>query len=547
MPYYQSNTNPSDKIYVGNPGLNPDLIAGRTNIGESVSNAIPVDNLNTPAPTPPKYTPPVDTTNYNAMVAGNVPPPPAPTPVATPETDKAKGLLASIEKALGLTSGKTAYVQQQDDLAGVTALNTRQKELAGQLTALNNEAQAKSLKSEDRLAPTFAIRGEQAQIERGRAVKSLSISSEYALNAGQLETAKANAQRAVDLKYKDEEDKIEKNTKLLALYAPFMSAEQTAKATEATRLNEEKKTELADKKKQQTDVINAAQEAAKNGDPIASGIAAEALRLDPNSSTFTKDLADLQTKIKATTDPSKILDLQYKQLQIAKLKQDLATSGVGGQDADTLIAYANQYASTGAIPTGLPKGTLGTIANLAKELPKTNGEIVDNNTNIRSGKLTSTQIDAYSALKDLSNKLDDAKVLFDDLHTGIIAGTIGSALPSQKKQAYDTLRGEITDLLARARTGAAISATEEALYKSKVPSTFNNTFFLGTSGDTKLSGLKSSIEGKLDAGLKANGVSMYGFSKIKLSDGKEYKVGEVINVNGHQGRVNPDGTITAIN
>ncbi len=63
-----------------------------------------------------------------------------------------------------------------------------------------------------------------------------------------------------------------------------------------------------------------------------------------------------------------------------------------------------------------------------------------------------------------------------------------------------------------------------------------------------LKGLKSSIEGKLDTQLKAEGVSMYGFTKVKpVGATQEYTVGEVIDLNGHQGRVNPDGSITQLN
>lgn len=575
-----TDTNPNTGYAYGVPtatfaggGASGTDVAGKLNIPAT----IPVDNLGKATPTPPAYTPPIDTTNHSATISGAVAYTtpngtkvdangdvitPSPTSTPTPNTDAATSLVEKIKGLFGMDTGKTAYAQQQEDLTGVTELQTKQNQLTAQANALAAESKALQneamtggsienklqLNAEGRgittggLAPLLAGELRKNQIKQADlASRALTVQSAYALNAGDLATAKETAKRAVDLKYADIESQIENSTKLLALYTPFMNAEQTAKANAITLANEEKKTALADKKKQQTDVVNAAQTA---GD---SATAAEALKLDPNSSTFTQDLAKVQSKVTKTLTPDQVLDQQYKKLQIQKLQQDLISNGVSGQDADTLIAYANQYASTGAIPTGLPKGTLGAVANLAKELPKANGEIVDNNTNIRSGKLTSTQTDAYSALKDLSNKLDEAKILFDDLHTGILAGTIGSIFPSQKKQAYDTLRGEIVDLLARARTGAAISATEEALYKSKVPSTFNNTFFIGTSGDTKLTGLKSSIEDKLDAGLRANGVSMYGFSTVKLSDGKEHTVGEILNVNGHQGRVNPDGSITQIN
>ena len=234
-----------------------------------------------------------------------------------------------------------------------------------------------------------------------------------------------------------------------------------------------------------------------------------------------------------------------------KTTGDFTSLGYGGGgsggagDIENLIAYAQQYASTGTIPTGLPKGTFGSIAAIAGELPKVNGEIVDNNTNVKSSKLTPTLVDGYSAMKDLTSKIGEANILFNKLHTGFWGGTFGNTFTTKDRDTYNVLKCEIVDLLARDRTGAAISATEEALYKSKIPGTYNETFFIGQSGDTKLKGLQKSIEDKLDAGLRANGVSMYGFSKVELG-GTKYNVGEIIESNGMKGRVNPNGSITII-
>lgn len=263
----------------------------------STNGAIPVDSLNTSSPTPPAYTPPTDTTNYTAITTGSVPPPVPEKPVTTsPATDASVGLVNRIKALVGMDTGKTAYEQQQLNTSGATALESRQKELSGQITALNNENLAIPLKTEKDFAGTGATVGgvkpiTDAQL-KDNAIKALSLKSEYDLNAGQLDSAKATAQRAVDLKYKDIETEIDSNTKLLSLYAPFMTQEQKAKADALTSANEEKKIAIADKKKQQTDVINAAQ---ANGDSSA---ASSALQLDPNSSTFTQDLAKIQAGIK---------------------------------------------------------------------------------------------------------------------------------------------------------------------------------------------------------------------------------------------------------
>lgn len=266
------------------------------------------------------------------------------------------------------------------------------------------------------------------------------------------------------------------------------------------------------------DINKIAQEAAKNGAPL-SIINAIGSAKSPIEATLAAG--------KYASDP---LDREYKLAQINKINQDIKDSGTNA-DPSSVLAYAQQYASTGTIPTGLPKGTFGLVSQVAKELPKNPGTLVDNNTGIKSSKISATEETGISSLYDLSKKIDDAKELYSK--NGVV-----------NRVEYNTLRSEIVDLLARARTGAAISASEEALYKGKIP---NITWSIKPFGDIKLDGLKSSIEGKLDTTLQANGVSIYGYTKVNTPLGDK-TVGDTITLpNGASGRINPDGTITSLN
>jgi len=511
---------------------------------------IPLDSLSTPTPKMPDIS---SVTNPNANYFGTIN---NSLSATTPVTDTSTELVKKISGLMGETTNKEAYTQEQKQLFGQTELEAKQKQLQAEATALQNESKAlqnETLaggsienKLQQRFAGTGATRGETSvdktmalrenQIKQADlASRSLLLESQYAINKGELDIATQKVNDAVNARYSPIEKEIDNNTKLLQLYAPFMTIEQNKIANEKQQANEQKKTELADKKKQQTDVINFAQ---TNGD---SNTASKALQLDPNSSTFTQDLAKLQGQVKVDQT-----DKVYKQLQIQKLQQDIENNGVNSNDASTLIAYAQQYASTGQIPTGLPKGTFGTVSALAKELPKTTGEIVDNNTGIKPNKLSSSQLEGLAALRDLTIKLDQAKTQFSSLNTGLIGGTFGNVFPSKERQDYNIVKNEIVDLLSRARSGAALTESEIKTYTDKLPGTFNKTFCAGTSGQNLLDGLKKSISDKLDTTLKANGASMYGFSEVNLG-GQNYKVGDIININGLQGRVNPDGTITTIN
>ena len=186
------------------------------------------------------------------------------------------------------------------------------------------------------------------------------------------------------------------------------------------------------------------------------------------------------------------------------------SGGIGSIDQAGLLAYAQQYASTGKIPTGLPKGTFGIVSQLAAALPKQQGSVIDNITGVKPD-ITDARIDGYSALYDLITKLDTAKSQFKGIQPGLVGGLFGKAFGSDKQYQYLQTKKEITDLLARARTGATLNPSEEAFYASYLPSRFNDALFLGTGGDTKIDQLKTLIEGTLQSKLNAQGLRIEGF------------------------------------
>lgn len=494
-------------------------------------------------PTAPNTTP-----QYNAAVAGaiggaSLPGAPAPTtPTPTPEKTPAEAdtsLMSFLKKYLpsGVTQkAPTSLLETRntlntsEDIAGKTK---EVNDLTAQLKTITDSTITGSLALEGKDVSTTQgiVDRKQAQLARENAIKALPIAA--ALNAaqGRLDTAKGNITEMLGLIAKDNELNYQFEKDQIDYAMQFANADQKDAL--------QKKKDALDAKKLEDDrfatLRNGYVDAAiKSGDYATAGKLAAATTKD--------EIASLSAGIKYKPNA-------LEQAQIDNLRSQIAernnTTG-SNFDPASVIAYAQQYASTGQIPTGLPKGTFGVVSEVAKELPKVKGEIVDNNTNIKSAKLTAAQADGYAALRDLSNKLTEAKTLFSKLNTGFLGGTFGNTIQSSDRQAYNVLRGEITDLLARARSGAALTVTEEQRYLDKIPGTYNQTFFIGASGENKLDGLKASIDGKLDTGLRANGVSMYGFSKVKLG-GKDYTVGDIIDVNGVQGRVNPDGSITKIN
>lgn len=243
------------------------------------------------------------------------------------------------------------------------------------------------------------------------------------------------------------------------------------------------------------------------------------------------------------------LDTAYKKAQIAKINNDIQTSGAASALGDQALAYAQQYAATGQIPTGLPKGTFGVVSQVAKELPKQKGEIVSAATGVHPAQDT-TYADALSSLASAIQLTQRLKELDDKRIGGVISGlanTVGisGAIGLNGEQNYDDLRTQITDLLARARSGAAINDTELRTYEAMLPGTYSEPFGLGTDSQQRINNFQNALTNDLTQKASAKGWSIYGFSKVKIN-GQDYTVGDIIDNGNQKGRVNPDGTITII-
>lgn len=282
------------------------------------------------------------------------------------------------------------------------------------------------------------------------------------------------------------------------------------------------------------------------GDPHGQTLAEQAMGLAPGSLGSSKFIA--------SADANFNLDKKYKQLQIANIQSEINarnTSSAGTIDPASALAYINQYASTGSL-ANIPKEYVGIVAQGAKESKKTLGTVVDNNTGVTSTKLSPAQHDAIAASTDLISKLNHMKSLVDSgqVNTGLFQGLIGSKImPSKAEQDFNATKNEVVDLLARARSGAVINESEMAAYQAKLPSFYSRPLGLfGPDPSTQIENLKNSLSGKLDATLKTNGVSMYGYSKVPVSVGGKtqyYTVGSSVDFgSGVSGTILPDGSVS---
>lgn len=276
------------------------------------------------------------------------------------------------------------------------------------------------------------------------------------------------------------------------------------------------------------------QMAQASGDPTAISRIGKTLGMNNGGLKQLADIAaqDRARKIEKENLQTQLLQSQLKtdELQRQKIIREINERNY---DPSEVLAYAQQYASTGQIPTGLPKGSFGLVSQIAKELPKQPGALLDTQTGIKSSKISAGQEDGITALFDLTKKLNQLTTLYP---------STSKLFPTKTNQQYMDLKNEVVDLLARARTGAVISASEEAMYQKKIP----NPYYVNFYPETKLEDLRSSLSGKLDTWLGTTGTAIYGYSKVKVN-GRDYVVGDVVqNEQGQVGRINADGSVTII-
>jgi hypothetical protein len=211
--------------------------------------------------------------------------------------------------------------------------------------------------------------------------------------------------------------------------------------------------------------------------------------------------------VNGTTVPTYI-----KNIQSIYAKNNPSASG--GSVNPQVQSYAQQYASTGTIPTGMPKSLFNQVAATAKALPKPDGTVVDINTGVKPSKLSSTQEDGITAAYDLvQNIVPQLEEAYKNTYTGVVPGVLNSVgIKSSNIQHYNDLRTTFLNKLLLAYSGKVVSDKELARYQSLLPTSYSNSLFVfGNQGKTQLDDLKNTHIKSLDESLNTNGVSIVGY------------------------------------
>lgn len=521
-----TTTNPNANFFNKGQGGNPSVINAT-----APSTPLDASKLATQTTVNLKPTTQVPVPDIASLMSSEVPQMVAPT---APQPKQ--GLGDKLAGLIGLSKGKEQDLQSQ--------VSMQTQPYAQQLNELNTQIkmqQAKAISNQEsamQKGETTGFASREAQsIARTDAIETLKLSALAEGMRGNIALAEQQATQAINAKYANIDREIEDaKTNIYNNYDSLSPAEKKKADATLLRIDAQDafvKTRKEDEKITQGFLQEAIAQSAQNGTPIPSLVLQRANAAEDPTSAL-QILAPYM--VDAEAKKSALLDRQYKQAQINKMNQDIAESKLkgeevaGGIDPATLVAYAQQYASTGTIPTGLPKGSFGVVSQFAKEAPKPVGTLVDRNTGVKSSSVSPTQEAGIIALKDAIDKTEEIKTLYNQ--SGMFNRT-----------RYNTLKGEIVDALSRARSGAALTESEIAQYESKIPS---KDFSINKFGNVKLDGLTSSLKGKLDTTLTTTGTSIYGYSKVKAGDA-EYKVGDIItNSEGQKARINADGSVTLI-
>ena len=404
------------------------------------------------------------------------------------------------------------------------AVNTYQ----AQLNTIVNKSQADQLAvtGQGRGIPEVIIGGQQAKIAKEAAIQALPIQALLSAAQDDLATATAHVDKLFSIYAQDAENSVKfynDQVKMVFDYATEKERQQLA-------------IQQDDKKFQQSILMSKldaqqkyAQSALESGNISAfNAITSLQPPTDVNSTTYQEDLASYDQR-----------------LNQAASKLAVGAGVVGGVDLNTL-AFANQYASTGTIPPGIPKGQFGVVAQVAKELPKQPGTIVDANTGVKSSSVGATIQDDFTRLYNITQNVKKLKELDDARIGGVISGVVGKVTGSQAQSEYLAVRKAIVDDLSRMQSGAALTEAEVQFYEDYLPGRFSESFFLGQDSAKKIENFEKIMNDRLQNNSVANGLSIYGFSKVKVGDG-EFTVGDIISNGQYSGRVNPDGSITIIN
>lgn len=450
---------------------------------------------------------------------------PAPTPAPVPDTrflDTAfkqsqeeikaqQGVDTSLEALRSLTNQATQQGTRRAELAtaeGIPDMTKQVRELYNQIQQNNVQSFTGQQIAEERLAPNFVIRENQQSLERQRAVKNFALSAAAEALQGNIALAQARVDSAIQAEFQPIQARIDFQKQLIQdNYNRLTVASKSAADKRLVALNERERL-LNEDKTEKANINQVLLTAAQSGADNLTIQRITSARSVGEAVSYAQPFIEKRNTqvVKFDNGDSALIDTQSGQV--------IKNFG-GSKIADTVNKFSN---------TGL--GIATSVLN-SKFNSKFQQEQFTNNVNRfinaqddkgLANYIFSTAIetlpDAEQRKKALSQyrivtKLTDLQKQLDEYQakggkTGLYRGTreeIYAALGQVKDpelrrigtQLQDTL-----DQLARDRTGAVITESEEKFYNRLLPTASKSAEL----NRATISGLKGSMVNDLNASLR---------------------------------------------
>lgn len=422
-------------------------------------------------------------------------------PVNT-EAELQQQSIGNMRAMLGMIPEKESVFNSKEYRQGNALVEQRQQEVNDAIATLNSivTKQQQDLISTRGQASANGVTeavygGIQNEINRNAALAALPVQAQVAAAQGNLELAEKHLDTVYRMKSEEINNKYDYKKAQLNAISGFLDKQEKRQWDLLDRKYDEEKQDKQNSIKEQSDYAKMAMSTGQ------SQLGAQIAQLDYKSPTFKADLARLQGQIK---DPMLELDRQLKIAQIGSADRANQPEIPDGGDVSELMAFAKQYASTGKIPTGIPKGSFGLISQLAAGLPKLGGQILDSQTGVAPDG-SDGAVTALGSLNSAAELAKQLKELDKERIGGVVSGVLGKTFGNEDQRRYVDLRSQIVDLLSRARSGAALTSSEEKRYGAMLPGRFSEPFGLGTDSDARIDNFINALQSDLTNKLSARG------------------------------------------
>src|SRR3990167_2752080 len=235
-------------------------------------------------------------------------------------------LLGRIGGLLGEQGQEGARIAELEAQAGLPNLQKQQAEINAQIRGINVGAFTETQKQENRLAPTFAIAGSQAQIERQRAVQTFALSAASAALNDQVGLAQQNVANAISAEFGEREAQLNYQILLLDMNKERMSSAQQKKAQALEIVLNERSRLLEEERSNREGVYDIMTTVAQNGAPTS------AINQIQNARSVSEAISLAAPYMQSPEAKLKLegakLDLELKKLQIATERKQYSMLGL---------------------------------------------------------------------------------------------------------------------------------------------------------------------------------------------------------------------------